>query len=50
MPKQSQDDVSKILEACTELNYMQIQKILSMYTPDTSDERVPVHVICAVES
>eukprot|EP01134_Creolimax_fragrantissima_P005427 CFRG5427T1 len=50
MQKQSKEDVCIILETCTELNYMQIQKILTMYTPDTADERVPVHVIREIES
>lgn len=34
---------------CTDLNYVQIQKMLTMYTPDTLEERVPVAVVRAVE-
>ncbi|XP_062512560.1 unconventional myosin-Vb-like isoform X2 [Corticium candelabrum] len=47
--KRAQSDVAAIFEMCTALNPLQIQKILTMYTPvNEFEERVPVSVIRAV--
>ncbi len=42
------EDVEKILSTCDRLNAMQIQKVLTMYTPGDGEERVPAVVIRAV--
>jgi hypothetical protein len=34
---------------CANLNCVQIQKLLTMYTPDSGEDRVPVAVIRAIE-
>lgn len=49
MPKHTMDDIDPVMTTCTDLNYMQIQKILTMYTPDAVEERVPVLVIREIE-
>jgi hypothetical protein len=49
MEKSTTDDVGKIFELCTNLNSLQMQKILQMYTPGEHEARVPVcgHISCA---
>ena len=41
-------DVDVIYETCQKLNPLQIQKILTMYSPDDYEERIPAAVIRAV--
>ena len=46
MKKSTVADVDAICDLCTQLNALQIQKILTMYTPsDQFEERVPAAVI-----
>lgn len=42
------DDVDTICEATDKLNPLQVQKILTMYTPGDFEERVPAALIRAV--
>eukprot|EP00053_Salpingoeca_punica_P009393 m.84178 g.84178 ORF g.84178 m.84178 type:complete len:180 (+) comp15007_c0_seq1:1422-1961(+) len=46
--KTRREDVDVICETCEHLNTLQIQKILTMYTPGDYEERVPTDVIRAV--
>ena len=46
MKKSTVADVDAICDLCTQLNALQVQKILTMYTPsDQFEERVPAAVI-----
>ena len=46
MRKSTLADVDAICDLCTQLNGLQVQKILSMYTPtDPFEDRVPAAVI-----
>lgn len=48
--KTSMEDVDLIYDTCTELSSVQVQKILSMYTPAQDEERVPAGLIRQVVS
>lgn len=48
MRKGSVDDVPALFEACPHLSPLQVQKVLSMYTPGAGEERVPAAVLRAV--
>jgi myosin-5 len=47
-PKSSADHVETIFETCTDLNPLQIQKMLQMYTPEEYEDRVPASLLRAV--
>eukprot|EP00730_Choanoeca_flexa_P002994 TRINITY_DN11253_c0_g2_i1.p1 TRINITY_DN11253_c0_g2~~TRINITY_DN11253_c0_g2_i1.p1 ORF type:complete len:1418 (+),score=431.65 TRINITY_DN11253_c0_g2_i1:549-4256(+) len=47
-PKNSPDNAETILETCTDLNPLQIQKILQMYSPEEYEDRVPASLLRAV--
>eukprot|EP00039_Didymoeca_costata_P008449 m.112324 g.112324 ORF g.112324 m.112324 type:complete len:547 (+) comp14087_c0_seq1:3714-5354(+) len=46
--KSSTDDIGLIEKTCSQLNSLQIQKILTMYSPTDSEDRVPASVIRAI--
>jgi myosin-5 len=46
--KHKVEDVDTIYETCNQLNPLQVQKILTMYTPGDLEEKVPAVVIRAV--
>jgi myosin-5 len=46
--KHKVEDVDTIYETCNQLNPLQVQKILTMYTPGDLEEKVPALVIRAV--
>ena len=46
--KSRMEDVDAIRQGCDRLNALQIQKILTMYSPGDGEERVPASVIRAV--
>lgn len=49
MRKSSLRDVDTICDLCTQLNALQVQKVLTMYTPsDEFEQRVPEAVIAGV--
>ncbi|EDQ91224.1 uncharacterized protein MONBRDRAFT_17957 [Monosiga brevicollis MX1] len=46
--KTAPEDAQTIFETCTDLNPLQIQKILQMYSPEEFEERVPASLLRAV--
>ena len=47
-PKTKIEDVDAIYDHCKDLNPLQIQKVLTMYTPDEFEDKVPAALIRAV--
>eukprot|EP00045_Choanoeca_perplexa_P015974 m.208979 g.208979 ORF g.208979 m.208979 type:complete len:1069 (+) comp17133_c0_seq35:5953-9159(+) len=47
-PKSSADHAETIFETCTDLNPLQIQKMLQMYSPEEYEDRVPASLLRAV--
>ena len=48
MRKLTVDDVDGILELCSALNSLQLTKLLTLYTPEDGEPRIPLSVIRAV--